>query len=145
MTSVPMVMVFALQQCGRQCPVGYARADDGLCHAGGIENFTGDGGGTDRTWKQLAAGWFHSCARTGGVLRCWGRNTEGQLGVGDDQPRTMPTQIGAFRDWEAITTGQLHTCGARLGALFCWGDNTLGQLSPGLGMRRTTPTMITIP
>lgn len=96
-------------------------------------------------YDDVQVGWFHSCARKGGTLHCWGRNTEGQLGLGDDLPRAMPTQVGPFTDWEAVTTGHLHTCAARLGKLWCWGDNALGQLAPGLGVRRPTPTMIAIP
>ena len=42
---------------------------------------------------------LHSCAVLSvGVVRCWGQNTSGQLGVGDTEARPLPTTVvgGAF-------------------------------------------------
>jgi alpha-tubulin suppressor-like RCC1 family protein len=45
----------------------------------------------------LAAGHFHSIAvNNEGEVFAWGRNREGQLGVGDTQNRTTPVKIASF-------------------------------------------------
>jgi alpha-tubulin suppressor-like RCC1 family protein len=39
--------------------------------------------GADADWTFIATDTFHSCGLRGeGALWCWGRNAEGQLGVG---------------------------------------------------------------
>jgi alpha-tubulin suppressor-like RCC1 family protein len=91
---------------------------------------------------QVVAGLRHTCAlREGGMLRCWGDNADGQLGlalgvhVGDDE---LPLAAGAIALGEpgvaAIFAGALaeHTCAVRGdGSLRCWGRNDHGQV--GLG------------
>src|SRR5690606_5589458 len=44
--------------------------------------------------RQIAAGWRHACARgaTGEIL-CWGRNVEGQLGLGTHEAEKTPTRV----------------------------------------------------
>lgn len=42
----------------------------------------------------LAAGFQHTCAlRSNGSLTCWGSGSNGQLGQGDNIPRTTPTDV----------------------------------------------------
>jgi hypothetical protein len=48
-------------------------------------------------FSQLSAGYGHICGRTpAAVGYCWGRNFNGQLGLGapDVAPHTSPTPIG---------------------------------------------------
>jgi alpha-tubulin suppressor-like RCC1 family protein len=88
---------------------------------------------------RLATGGSHTCALLDdGGVRCWGANTNGQLGygttadIGDDQ---TPADVGDVplggRAVDIIAGGQ-HTC-AQLesGALRCWGLNNNGQLGYG--------------
>jgi alpha-tubulin suppressor-like RCC1 family protein len=47
-----------------------------------------------QTWAMVAAGVTHTCAlATGGSLWCWGDNSAGQLGIGSNQPREIPTRV----------------------------------------------------
>ncbi len=44
--------------------------------------------------RQVAAGWRHACARrSSGEVLCWGRNVEGQLGVGTHEAEKTPTRV----------------------------------------------------
>jgi E3 ubiquitin-protein ligase HERC3 len=92
---------------------------------------------------QLAAGFAHTCARLDdGSAKCWGINSNGQLGLGDTQRRgdgpgemgaTLPAvSLGPGRTALQLRGAKAHTC-ARLddGTVKCWGNNALGEL--GLG------------
>lgn len=89
---------------------------------------------------QLAGGNAHTCARfDDGSVKCWGRNRDGQLGLGDTVDRggdqsqmgeNLPAvQLGASRTAVELVAGSNHTC-ARLddGSVKCWGNNTNGEL-----------------
>jgi alpha-tubulin suppressor-like RCC1 family protein len=88
---------------------------------------------------KLAAGDEHTCALMNtGKVRCWGRNTYGQLGYGDtfhvgdnEQPFTKGDVDvgGAVKD---IVAGGSHTCALlTTGNVRCWGYNGFGQLGYG--------------
>jgi alpha-tubulin suppressor-like RCC1 family protein len=63
-----------------------------------------------------------------GGLYCWGANSFGQLGLGDQDPREAPTRVGSREDWQAISAGRFHSCGLRAGGLLeCWGASSFGQ------------------
>ena len=91
----------------------------------------------------IAAGGGHSCAiLRGGRLACWGRNSEGQLGLGDsinrgDQPGQMGdalpvVDLGGGATAAAVAAGAAHTCAALAsGEVKCWGDGGAGQLGQG--------------
>jgi len=47
-----------------------------------------------QTWIMVAAGVTHTCAlATGGTLWCWGDNSAGQLGIGSNDSREIPTRV----------------------------------------------------
>jgi alpha-tubulin suppressor-like RCC1 family protein len=47
-----------------------------------------------QTWAMVAAGVTHACAlATGGSLWCWGDNSAGQLGIGSNDLREIPTRV----------------------------------------------------
>jgi alpha-tubulin suppressor-like RCC1 family protein len=84
-------------------------------------------------FRRVSLGSEHGCAiRTDGVLLCWGKNSDGQVGVGDVSDEVMqPTQVGDHH-WYEVSAGSRHTCAIRTDyALFCWGNNLRLQL--GLG------------
>ena len=93
---------------------------------------------------QLAVGDAHSCAVIKpGKIKCWGRNWDGQLGLGDDvsthggsgheMGMNLPfVNLGTGRTATQITTGGSHTCAILDNDIIkCWGNNVFGQL--GLG------------
>lgn len=41
----------------------------------------------------VAVGPWHGCAADAGCVRCWGRNSEGQLGDGTYQTASVPTFV----------------------------------------------------
>lgn len=100
--------------------------------------------GTDADWADVRVQWFHSCGlRTSGAIYCWGRGQEGQLGLGDIEPRNTPARTGSASDWTSVTTGKFHSCGLRTAGAYCWGINDDGvQLGLGDTERRYEPTEV---
>ena len=93
----------------------------------------------------IAAGYGHACALlSNATLRCWGGNSEGQLGNGTTaNPGTsQPVTVSGISGASAVTTGAYHAC-ALLGngTLRCWGRNGQGQLGNGT----FTPSSTSVP
>jgi alpha-tubulin suppressor-like RCC1 family protein len=84
--------------------------------------------------SQITAGDTHACALTSeGKVFCWGNNTSGQLGNGDNQPQPIPVEVSGLASPVAmISAGAQHTCAlTRDGKAYCWGNNIAGQLGDG--------------
>ena len=91
------------------------------------------------TWSKVGAAPSNASAalNTSGQLFTWGRNSEGQLGLGDTTQRNSPVQVGALTNWAKIEGGS--NCFAAIktdGTLWGWGSNNNGQLGQG---NTTTP------
>lgn len=97
--------------------------------------------GDGRTARAVTTGGGHSCAiLDDATVRCWGRNTYGQLGYGNTDPigddetpaATGAVDLGLGRTALAIAAGAEHTC-ALLdnGKVRCWGSNDRGQIGTG--------------
>ena len=96
-------------------------------------------------WASVSAGGNSTCAlRVNRRLYCWGSNNGGSLGVGDEDPRSVPTQVaGSFTSWTSVSVGTAHACGRRsTGRLYCWGSNPFGALGLGDKQPRLTPTEV---
>ena len=61
----------------------------------------------------LTSGYDFTCAMRTSSLYCWGRNIEGQLGVGDNTDRTTPTQVTGT--WTGVVAGIRQACGIKAG------------------------------
>jgi len=107
-TRVPLVLLAVVAGCRRTAPPAPAHV------------------------VQLAVGATHACGRDDrGRVRCWGRDSEGALGVAD------LARIDAYGPGRDVDVGghvtQLvagfRTCAIlELGKLRCWGSNTSGEL-----------------
>jgi alpha-tubulin suppressor-like RCC1 family protein len=94
----------------------------------------------------IKAGYLYTCALlSGGGVKCWGANGDGQLGDSTSYfvHSTPVDVIGLNNDATAITVGWAHTC-ARLsdGGVKCWGYNNYGQLGDGTSESRNAPVNV---
>jgi hypothetical protein len=76
------------------------------------------------TVGRLALGSSHTCAYlTAGTFKCWGRNTEGQLGDNTTQTRMWPTTIDVSGAVGRLALGRAYSCAyLTSGTLQCWGN-----------------------
>ena len=90
-----------------------------------------------------AAAYFSACIRTDGTLWTWGRNSSGQLGLGDTDNRSSPVQVGALTTWSKVVGG-LNFMGATKtdGTLWAWGNNDYGRLALGDTTSRSSPVQV---
>lgn len=99
-----------------------------------------------QTVRVLTTGTYHSCAiLSDNTLRCWGRNSEGQLGYGDNTARLAPgpaLDLGAGIIPRSVTAGLSHSCVLSDEGFQCWGANDEGQLASGDTAARLAPTGI---
>jgi hypothetical protein len=84
-------------------------------------------------WISIAAGADHTLAiKRDGTLWSWGRNTWGQLGLGDWKNRSFPVQIGKDTDWFTVAGGKQHSIALKKdGTLWTWGRGREYQLGNG--------------
>lgn len=92
----------------------------------------------------LGAGDSFSCAvLVTGSVRCWGSNSDGQLGAPGVAMSTTPVTVGSFNTATAVAAGGQHAC-VRLqnGTASCWGSNGFGQVGLPASMRVDAPTVV---
>jgi len=102
--------------------------------------------GSLTTWKKpsaSSAGYVVLCTRENGTLWAWGRNNNGQLGLGDTVNRSSPTQIGALTNWlNPIAAKDFSLCVKTDGTLWSWGRGNYGALGVGDTYSRSSPVQI---
>lgn len=94
--------------------------------------------------KEIAMGARHVCARLAtGKVKCWGSNSQGELGLGDKTIRgnvagqmgaALPeVDLGVGRTAKRISLGYAWSCAILDDdSLKCWGRNANGQLGQGV-------------
>lgn len=84
--------------------------------------------------RTLTCGAEHSCVIEGGVVKCWGSNSVGELGDGTTDERATRVSVKGITNASQIDSESrgLTTC-ARLadGSVRCWGANDWGNVGTG--------------
>ncbi|CAE7237272.1 UVR8 [Symbiodinium sp. CCMP2592] len=102
---------------------------------------------SDQQIVAVAAGRRHIVAITdSGELWTWGRNGDGQLGVGDTVDRHAPVKVNVDgQKIVAVAAGHLHTAAITdSGELWGWGRNDYGQLGIGDKQDRHAPVKVNV-
>jgi len=91
---------------------------------------------------EAVAGTVHMCAAMiDKSVKCWGKNSQGQLGNGTGVDSAQPVSVlidesHELTDVIAVTAGEVFSCALRNDhAVFCWGENNAGQLGNGTTTR----------
>jgi alpha-tubulin suppressor-like RCC1 family protein len=128
------------------------------CWGGNANGQLGDGTTSDRSSAVqvsglpvntpvigLAGGYFHTCAllATGG-MRCWGKDSFGQLGDGALRDQSSPQIVSGLADRvQLAASGDEHICALmENGTLQCWGSNQFGQLGTGVMANNAPPESV---
>jgi alpha-tubulin suppressor-like RCC1 family protein len=91
--------------------------------------------------EDLAIGTAHTCALSGGGVRCWGEGARGQLGTGLTSALSAPTvpviaaiSAGAksapLAGVTAIAAGGDRSCALTADGVRCWGDGVVEAVEP---------------
>jgi alpha-tubulin suppressor-like RCC1 family protein len=121
----------------------------------GINGLSGLGNTTDYsspkqvgslvTWYVVATGSQGPsfAIKTDSTLWGWGRNVEGQLGLGNTTNYSSPVQIGALSIWSGVASHGTSTIATQSnGTIWSWGANTVGQLGLGNLTAYSSPKQI---
>jgi alpha-tubulin suppressor-like RCC1 family protein len=79
---------------------------------------------------------------SGGSVRCWGYNGQGELGNGTTTDSDLETPVAGITGAQALFGGSFFSCASVARHLFCWGDNTDGEIGDGTTANRLTPTAV---
>ena len=76
-------------------------------------------------------------------LYAWGSNDSGQLGVGDEVHKNIPTKVNLPGKIKEFTGGSYAIM--EDGSLYAWGYNGSGELGVGDKVNKNTPTKVNLP
>ncbi|NWY12947.1 HERC5 ligase, partial [Aphelocoma coerulescens] len=95
---------------------------------------------------QIAAGGAHSITVSlSGAVYSWGKNSFGQLGLGDTKDRDCPSYVGALEHWKTvfISCGADHTAALSKEGLVCtFGAGGSGQLGHNSTRNELLPRVV---
>ncbi len=82
----------------------------------------------------ISTGADHSCALlSGGSVKCWGFNADGELGNNTTTGSPTPVQVSGLASAIEVSASSYDTCALISGGTVeCWGDNGDGQLGDGV-------------
>lgn len=96
--------------------------------------------------SKITAGGDHSCyVSTTNQLYCWGRNEDGQLGLGDTRHRAVATRVASLSNVVGVSAGNRHTCAVLAsGQLWCWGKGIGTGVGDTNAPRRVTDAALSV-
>ena len=75
-----------------------------------------------------------------GILKCWGLNTSGELGIGNRTNSPSPKTVNLGQRAKSVEMGRKYTCAILYdGTLKCWGFGLFGRLGIGSGALQKSP------
>lgn len=100
--------------------------------------------GNKSNWVYVLAGRASSYAiNTDGELFAWGSNSNGQLGIGNNENKSIPQLVGTSNNWTNVVSNGGHVLAINTeGEIYAWGDNSYGQLGLGHQIRQNTPQQV---
>ena len=136
--------------------------DDGSVRCWGSNEFgqLGDGTTIERTTPVpvdlgegksalgISSGGSHTCVVLNDLsVKCWGQNSNGQLGDGTTTDSSIPVHAAmSGEDVISVSAGSYHTCAIMEGrSVMCWGDNWNGQVGDGSNADSLSPVEIEVP
>ncbi|MNJ99982.1 Regulator of chromosome condensation (RCC1) repeat protein [compost metagenome] len=90
-------------------------------------------GGTS-TYKTVASGRARAtlAIKKDGTLWAVGRNSRGELGLGNTDTQSTWAQVGTDKNWESVALFNRSVVATKTdGSLWIWGDNVYGELGNG--------------
>jgi alpha-tubulin suppressor-like RCC1 family protein len=131
----------------------WGRNDKGRISGGGGANAVsptavlGADGTPVRTAQSVHCGQGHTCPVLGDdMVWCWGRNGDGQLGVGSNtNTNALTVPVAMLKNVQSLSVGYSPQNCALLenATLRCWGENSCGSLGVGDIMDGATPVTVT--
>ncbi|GAA3107733.1 S8 family serine peptidase [Streptosporangium carneum] len=100
--------------------------------------------GVSTVFGSVAAGTAHSVALlSGGTVKAWGDNSQGQLGDGTTTDRTSPVTVFGLTGVSQVSSRADHVLALLTsGTVKAWGDNSQGQIGNGTVVDRKTPVAV---
>ena len=82
-----------------------------------------------------------------GTLWAWGSNTNGILGLNDNQQRSSPCQVGTDTTWNILNQGSAASSAVAAaiktdGSMWAWGNNQYGSLGQNHRTRLSSPVQV---
>jgi hypothetical protein len=98
----------------------------------------------NHAFSQISAAGSHSCAiTTTGEAWCWGTNSLGQLGTGNQTPSSSPVAVAGNLKFRQVSTYTVNTCGVTTsGSAYCWGEGWSGILGNGQDLNSNVPVPV---
>lgn len=94
--------------------------------------------------RAVAVGLSSACAIVGGgSVKCWGRNSSGELGDGTNVNSPVPVDVIGISTATVIDSFASHYCvGLSEGGAKCWGQDAFMQLGDGLKVDSPIPVSV---
>lgn len=92
----------------------------------------------------IGASEFNSCALlNNGTVKCWGVNSEGELGNGNNTNSSTPVTVSGLTGVTQLDPGAGSTsCAVASGAAKCWGFGSSGRLGNGANANSNIPVTV---